>query len=110
MYLFEKVRNILFYLIKKEYTLYLKLHKISILNDSEIENFIEHLFYTKTVIFKKKILNKLEKTCQKEDYNKEEDEEEISELIDEILEDKDLITNRLKLEIESYQESNKSYK
>ena len=94
------VKDIVFFYIKHYYDKYLKKNNITILSESEINNFISENYVNKQNKIKKYIRDSLKKNLGNE-YNTI----TVENLLLEIFNDDDLAQERLRLEIKVYQET-----
>jgi hypothetical protein len=108
MIILEKIKTILFFMLKQEYLYYIVKNDKTFLNDEEIVEFTNNLLEIKEKTIIEDIFNKLEEKCSIEIYNKYEDKEDILEMMEEVLEDRELIINRMILEVKSHQKSKMS--
>ena len=108
MIILEKIKTILFFILKQEYLYYIVKNDKTFLNDEEIIEFTNNLLEIKEKTIIEDIFNKLEEKCSIEIYNKDEDKEDILEMMEEVLEDRELIINRMILEVKSHQRSKMS--
>ena len=94
------VKDIIFFYIKHYYDKYLKKNNITILSESQINNFISENYINKQNKIKKYIRDSLKKNLGNE-YNTI----TVENLLLEIFNDDDLAQERLRLEIKVYQET-----
>lgn len=94
------VKDIVFFYIKHYYDKYLKKNNITILSESQINNFISDNYVNKQNKIKKYIRDSLKKNLGNE-YNTI----TVENLLLEIFNDDDLAQERLRLEIKVYQET-----
>jgi C-terminal processing protease CtpA/Prc len=98
MSLQEKVRNIVFYFIKKEYRNYLDEHQLKYIEDDKIEEVVELFYIRKEKLLQKFIRENLKK-MMKSDYPGA----LVENIIYDIFEDESLAKNRIIIEIQQFQ-------
>ena len=100
MSLQEKVKNIVFYFIKKEYKLYLDKHQIKYIEESDLEDVVDDFYIKKEKVLKEFIRTNLKK-MMKDKYPGA----LVENIIYDIFEDENLAKNRIVLEIKQFQKS-----
>ena len=105
MSLLENIKNITYYYIKKEYKCNLKKNNIKYMKSKEIKTFSNSLFDNQ-----KDEIHDYIKTNLKKIMKNELNEDAIDDVINDMIEDRDLVINRLVLEIEMYQKKRKKKK
>ena len=99
MSLQEKIKNIIFYFIKKQYNNYLKLNKIKYIPDDNLNNVVNNLYNTK-----RKEIKQFIRACLKEMMGKNYPGALVENIIYDIFQDEGLAKNRVILEISNYQQ------
>ena len=102
MSLVENVKNIAYYYIKQHYDKYLVKKNKNALNDNEIKDFTNKIFRKKEESMIKYIKNNIDSMQDNVDEN------ELNSLINDIINDKEYIINRINYEISNYQKKNNS--
>ena len=97
--LLENIKNITYYYVKKEYKYYLKQESKKYMELDEIQNFSNSLFDNNEVELKNYILEELNGNMMEN----RPDDKTIIDTIDEMIDDRDLVINRLVTEIDVYQ-------
>lgn len=100
MSLQEKVKNIVFYFIKKEYKLYLDKHQVKYIEECDLENVVDNFYIKKEKVLKEFIRTNLKK-MMKDKYPGA----LVENIIYDIFEDEHLAKNRIVLEIKQFQKS-----
>jgi len=100
MSLQEKVRNIVFYFIKKEYKAYLNKNSLKYIEQHKISDVVDDFYIKKEKILKEFIRKNLRR-MMKDDYPGA----LVENIIYDIFEDENLAKNRIVLEIEQFQKS-----
>lgn len=100
MSLQEKVKNIVFYFIKKEYKLYLDKHQVKYIEECDLEDVVDNFYIKKEKVLKEFIRTNLKK-MMKDDYPGALAEN----IIYDIFEDDNLAKTRIILEIKQFQKS-----
>lgn len=98
MSLQEKIKNIIFFFIKKEYNNYLKINKIRFISEGKLYNVVDNLYNSKRKEIKSFIRN-----CLKEMMDTNYPGALVENIIYEIFQDEKLAKNRVILEISNYQ-------
>ena len=99
----ENIRNIIFYYIKQKYSQELISKKKKILTVDEIIDVVNHLYSSE-----KKNIQKYIKDCLRDMMDKNYNSMVVENIIFEIFSDEELAKNRVILEIQNYQEHQKS--
>lgn len=99
MSLQEKIKNIIFYFIKKEYNDYLKHNKIKFIPENELYNVVNDLYNSK-----RKEIKVFIRKCLKEMMGNNYPGALVENIIFEIFQDEKLAKNRVILEISNYQD------
>ena len=102
MSLVENVKNIAYYYIKQHYDKYLVKKNKNALSNNEIKDFTNKIFRKKEESMIKYIKDNIDS------MQKNVDEEELNSLINDIINDKEYIINRINYEISNYQKKNNS--
>ena len=102
----EDIRNIIYYYVKKEYKKNLKEKNIKLMSTNEIESFTKKLLEISRDEIESFIYENLQKIMEDRTPKRE----NIISLINDIMNDKDLITENIISEIEIYQKNKKSKK
>ena len=100
MSLQEKVKNIVFYFIKKEYKLYLDKHQVKYIEECDLEDVVDNFYIKKEKVLKEFIRTNLKK-MMKDKYPGA----LVENIIYDIFEDEHLAKNRIVLEIKQFQKS-----
>ena len=104
--LLENIKNITYYYVKKEYKYYLKQESKKYMELDEIQNFSNSLFDNNEVELKNYILEELNGNMMEN----RPDDKTIIDTIDEMIDDRDLVINRLVTEIDVYQKKKRDKK
>ena len=100
MSLQEKVKNIVFYFIKKEYKKYIDKHELKYIPEDILEDVVDEFYIKKEKVLKTFIRENLKK-MMKDDYPGA----LVENIIYDIFEDENLAKNRIVLEIKQFQKS-----
>ena len=100
MSLQEKVKNIVFYFIKKEYKLYLDKHQVKYIEECDLEDVVDNFYIKKEKVLKEFIRTNLKK-MMKDKYPGA----LVENIIYDIFEDDNLAKTRIILEIKQFQKS-----
>jgi hypothetical protein len=112
MKILEKVKTICYHYIKRKYNKYLNTNNKKKMEKDDITAFTTDLLDNKKNECMDYIFNRINniQLMSKNSTEEKYDEEEIREIIEEIIEDRELLINRVSLEIENYQKSKNSKK